>query len=202
VGKEENAEEKMVENLKHSASVQWLARMLHISTGAASWVALLLNFGILAALIFWALKKNLPAVFYTRTQTIQRAIEEARKASEEAQHRLAHIEARLAKLDTEVSSMRSAAEHEAVAEEGRVRAAAAEDTRRIVESAEGEIAAAAKQAQRELKAYAVDLAVTLAERRIQVDGATDQALVRRFVSELGNAKAPGANGSGKEKDGQ
>jgi F0F1-type ATP synthase membrane subunit b/b' len=40
-------------------------------------------------------------------------------------------------------------------------------------------------AQRELKAYAAELAVSLAEKRIKVDAATDRALVETFVGQLG-----------------
>jgi F-type H+-transporting ATPase subunit b len=50
---------------------------------------------------------------------------------------------------------------------------------------EHEIAAAVDQARRELKAYAADLAVTLAAKRIQVDVSTDEELVRSFIDQLG-----------------
>ena len=197
----EDAQEKMVEGLKHSPSVQKMAKLLHITPDAAYWVGIIIDFALLALLILWAMKKNLPAMFRTRTQTIQRGIEEARRASEEANRRLSDIESRLARLDSEVSSMRAAAEQEIVAEEARIRAAAEEDARRIVASAENEIASTAKQATRELKAFAVDLAVGLAEKRVKVDAATDHALVQRFVADLSATGEPGANG-GKGKDGR
>jgi len=54
-----------------------------------------------------------------------------------------------------------------------------------VESAGQEVEAAARLAQRDLKAYAAELAVSLAEKRIQVDAATDRALVESFVGQLG-----------------
>ena len=81
--------------------------------------------------------------------------------------------------------MREAAEKEAAAEETRIKAAAVEDARKIVESAEQEITAAAKMARRALTAYAANLAVSLAAKQIRVDPATDQALVRGFAKELG-----------------
>jgi len=87
--------------------------------------------------------------------------------------------------------MRASAEQEAIAEEQRIKAAAEDDTRKIVDSAAQEISAAAKAARRELTAYAADLAVTLARKQIQVDPSTDQELVRGFSSQLGN-------GTGKE----
>jgi F0F1-type ATP synthase membrane subunit b/b' len=92
--------------------------------------------------------------------------------------------------------MRNAAENDAAAEEARIQAAAEEDGRKIVESAQQEIAAAAKTARRELTAYAADLAVALAQKQIHVDAATDQRLVRNFAGELGSEGAAPGKGRG------
>jgi F-type H+-transporting ATPase subunit b len=181
---------------KHSPSVQWVAKLTGWSLEHAYWVCVLLNFLVIAAAIFWLSKKNLPRLFRNRTASIQKAMEEARKASEDANRRLAEIEARLSRLDAEISGMRVAAEQEAAAEEQRIKAAAAEDARKIVESAEQEIAAAAKAARRELTAYAADLAVSLAKKQIHVDAATDQALLRNFAQQLS------VNGGDARKGGQ
>jgi len=93
--------------------------------------------------------------------------------------------------------MRNAAEKETGAEEARIQAAAQEDGRKLVESAQQEIAAAAKAARRDLTAYAADLAIGLAQKQIHVDAATDQALVRNFAGELGTSESS-AHGSGKD----
>ncbi len=112
--------------------------------------------------------------------------------------RLSEIEARLSRLDVEIGQMAAAAEKEAAAEEERIKAAAEEDARKIVESADQEIAAAARAARRELTAYAADLAVSLAAKQIKVDTTTDQMLVRNFADELSAT----SNGSGpKSNDG-
>lgn len=181
--------------LKHSPSVQFVARITGLSVDHAYLLCVLLNFAMVAGVAFWAAKKNLPGRFRNRTAYIQKAMQEARKASEEANKRLADIESRLSRLDTEIGTMRTAAEKEAAAEEVRIKAAAEDDARRIVESAEQEIAAATKAARRELTAYAADLAVTLATRQIRVDSPTDQALVRSFARELAdNGGGPGRVG--------
>ena len=72
-----------------------------------------------------------------------------------------------------------------LAEEARIRQAAEEDKHKVVQAAETEIAAIARNARRELKSYAASLAVDLASRKIRVDEPTDQALVREFVDQLG-----------------
>ena len=147
---------------KHSASVKLVARLTGLSLEHAYWFCVLLNFAVIAGTILYFSKKNLPGVFRGRTASIQKAMQEARRASEEANRRLAEIEIRLSRLDAEIGGMREAAEKEAAAEEARIQAAAVEDARKIVESAEQEIAAAAKSARRELTAYAANLAVSLA----------------------------------------
>jgi len=180
------------EQFKHSGSVRFLSRITGLSLEGAYWLAVIINFAIVAGVIVWASKKNLPAVFRNRTALIQKSIEEARRASEDANQRLTLIESRLSRLDDEIAQMRITSEKEAAAEEQRTQQAAEEDAKRIVESAEQEIAAAAKAARRELTSYAADLAVTLAAKQIRVDAPTDQALVRRFASQL-------ANGGGEKK---
>jgi F-type H+-transporting ATPase subunit b len=180
---------------KHSPSVRFIARHTGLSAGSAYLLSDLLNFAVVAGLIFWAGRKYLPGAFSARTAAIQKAMQEAQKASEEARRKLAEIESRLMKLDVEIGLMRDAAEKEAGAEEARIQEAAQADARKMVESAQQEIATAAKAARRELTAYAADLAVGLAQKQIHVDAATDQALVRRFAGELGRS---GASGPGKD----
>jgi F-type H+-transporting ATPase subunit b len=181
---EQKSEEDPTAQFKHSASVRLLSRITGLSPDGAYWFAVVLNFGIVVGLIVWASKKNLPTLFRNRTASIQKSIEEARRASEDANRRLSEIESRLARMDDEISGMRATSDKEAAAEEQRTKVAAAEDAHRIVESAEQEIAAATKAARRELTTYAADLAVTLATKQIRVDTPTDQALVRRFAQEL------------------
>ena len=164
--------------------VQSVAKLTGLNLDGAYWLCLVLNFAIVAGAIGYYSKKILPGMFRNRTASIQKAMQEARKASEDANRRLAEIEARLSRLDTEIAAMRATAEKEGAAEEARIKAAAEEDGRKIVESAEQEIAAAAKLARRELTNYAANLAVSLAARQIKVDPATDQALVQEFAREL------------------
>jgi len=183
---EQKSQEDQTEQFKHSASVRMLGKVTGLGTEGAYWLAVAMNFAIVVGVIWWLSRKSLPAAFRNRTATIQKQLEEARKASEDANRRLSDIESRLARLGDEISEMRALSEKEAAAEEQRIKASAEEEARRIAESAEQEIASATKSARRELAAYAADLAVTLASKQIQVDSATDQALVRRFAQQLSN----------------
>jgi len=170
---------------KQSPSVKWLAKVTGLSPSAAYWVSLVLNFVIVAVVLVVLLKSPMATFFRERTAGIQKGMEEARRASEEAGRRLSEIETRLAKLDGETAEMRAAADREAGKDEEAARAAAEEAKAKIVKGAEQEIAAAARLARGELKSYAAELAVSLAEKKIEISAATDRALVREFVDQLG-----------------
>jgi len=180
----EAGEEEENENLKHSAAIRYLAKKTGMTVHQAHLVTIGLNFLVIAFLIYWYARKFVPAALRSRTESIQRALEEARAASQDAKRRLAEIEARLSKLGTEIGQMQASAEKEAEGEEARIKQAAEEDIRKVVQAAEQEIAAAAKQARRELMQHTADLAVALARKQIQVDSATDQVLVRNFAGKL------------------
>jgi F-type H+-transporting ATPase subunit b len=191
--KGESANDDEQAQFKHSWMVQWVGGITGLSVDNAYWLCVVLNFAVIAGTIFYFWQKNLPGVFRSRTASIQQSMVDARKASEEANRRLGEIETRLSRLDSEIGVMRDAAEKDAAAEEARIKAAAEEDARKIVESAEQEIAAAAKLARRELTAHAANLAVALAAKQIKVDESTDQALVREFAREL--SPKPGKDGN-------
>lgn len=182
------AEKDEMAEFKESASVRFLARIFGMKPQTAYWAFVILNFAIVAGAIFFLSRMHLPTLFRSRTESIRKAMDDAQRASAEARQRLNDIEIRLGKLDGEIAAMRAAAEKDAAAEEERLRAAADEDRKKIVESAEQEIAAAAKSARRDLTAYAADLAITLAQKRISVDAATDQSLVKNFAEKLGGGK--------------
>jgi len=171
--------------VRHSPAVQWISRKTGLTLEQAYWVCIGFNFAVVFILIAVMLRKKLPGYFTGRTAAIQKGIEEARKMSEEARRRLTEVEGRLSRLDTDIAAMRNEAEENAKAEERRIQAASEEERKRIVTSAEQEISMAANAARRELKTYAAELAVDLAEKKIRVGKDTDEALVRDFTARLG-----------------
>jgi F-type H+-transporting ATPase subunit b len=186
--REAAGEDDETAQFKQSASVRWLSKLTGGNLQHAYWLAVLLNFVVVAAVLGWAARKYLPGMFRDRTLSIQRAMEEARRASVDANRRLGEIESRLARLGDEIDAMKAAGEKDMAAEEARIKAAAEEDARKIVESAGQEIAAAAKAARRDLTAYAADLAIGLAKKQIHVDAPTDASLVRSFADKLTGAE--------------
>jgi F-type H+-transporting ATPase subunit b len=184
--REAAGEDEETAQFKQSASVRWLSKLTGGNLQHAYWLAMLLNFAAVAGVLFWAARKYLPGAFRARTAAIQKAMEDARRASEDANRRLSEIESRLARLGDEVSALKATGEADLAAEEARIKAAAEEDARKIVESAEQEIAAATKAARRDLTSYAADLAIALAKKQIHVDAGS-------FADRLGSADDGGKN---------
>jgi F-type H+-transporting ATPase subunit b len=176
---------------KQSFMVKLMAKKLHITVDHAYWLGIITNFAIVVGALIFFLRKKFPvaggvsAWARGRTATIQKGMEDARRASEDANRRLSEIEERLGRLDTEIAQLQATAARQGDEDEARQKAAAEEERHRMIEAAEQEISAAANTARRELKAYSAELAVSLAEKRIKVDAATDQELVRDFVDQLG-----------------
>jgi F-type H+-transporting ATPase subunit b len=190
--KKEGESEDAEAALKESAMVKKFGSLLGIKNPAtAYWVFTFINFAILAVALGAGIKKLLPGLFRARTASIQKSIEDARKASTEANTRLSAIQERLSKLDAEIASIRSTAEEQGRAEEQRLLAATEEEKRKILQSAEQDIAAAAAAAQRDLKNFAAELAVSLAEKKIAVSESADRNLVRDFTQSLGNGTRGG-----------
>jgi F-type H+-transporting ATPase subunit b len=180
----EAAGEDETAQFKKSPSVQLVAKMTGMSLENAYWLSMGLNFAIIAGALLWISKKSLPGIFRSRTESIQKAMAEARQASEDAKRRLADIESRLSHLDSEIAGMHKQAERDTADEEARINAATEEDLRKVVEAAEQEIVAAGKAARRALTRYAADLAVSLAQTQIQVSESQDDALLRGFARQL------------------
>ncbi|HLJ89236.1 MAG TPA: ATP synthase F0 subunit B [Candidatus Angelobacter sp.] len=170
---------------RNSAGVKLVARLTGLDVNKAYWLCVGLNFAIVAGGLWFLGRRSIPALFKGRSASIQQRMEEARKTGEDARRRLAEVEGRLSRLDADIEEMRQEAEKAATAEEQRVMAAVEQERRRIVQSAEQEIALASNAARRDLKAFAAGLAVDLAEKKIQIGVSADQTLVREFTQQLG-----------------
>ena len=176
---------------RHSAMVQKLGSMMGMSTETAATTFEVLNFAILAVLIGGFLFKSLPKVFRDRTSVIEKHLVDARTATEEASARLNSVEDRLSKLDSQIAEMRSQADKDSALDELRIKAAVEEETKKILTSADAEIAAATLQAQRQLQQYAAELAIEQAARKLVISAETDRLLVQSFVRRLGGDDAKG-----------
>jgi F0F1-type ATP synthase membrane subunit b/b' len=112
------------------------------------------------------------------------------RAQEERVAALAKLEevgARLAHLDSEVESIRAQARREAAEERERIARSTEEEMRKLREHVQREIEGAGKAARQELRRYAAEQSVRMAEELIRRDmGAEDDArLMGDYVKGLG-----------------
>jgi len=144
------------------------------------------NFVVLAGAIGYFAGKYGPPFFAARSHSIRKDIVEAEQARKEAEARAAAVEQRLANLEADIAALRAEARDEGRAETERIAHHTAAESAKIHSNAEQEIAAAGKAARMELKAYAAELAISLAEQKIRarMTPATQEALVRGFVRDL------------------
>jgi F-type H+-transporting ATPase subunit b len=182
-----------IEEYRHSAAVQAIARFTGLSTETSAQIFEDFNSGVLILAIVIVLWKILPGVLRGRSQNLQKELLGARKATEEANRRLSEVEARMMRLDSEIGALRQQVEEEAGRDEQRIHATLEAERERIIASAEQEITATQAAAQRELKKFAADLAIDNAMRRIQLTADADRTLIKDFGKRLG-----GNNNSGGE----
>ena len=150
-----------------------------------------INFAILAGALTYLLRKPLSGFFAQRNSEIQASLEEGRKALEESEARLKQVEEKMKGLEAAIAALRAEAEQEEEAELNRLREAAQAEAERIVAAAQDEIEGAGRLARLELKRYAAEQAIRLAEEHLRqhLDKKQRTSLVNRFLTELDGSPA-------------
>ena len=144
------------------------------------------NFAILAVGLGYLMAKNLPAVFSSRTKEIQKGISESQQMKQDAERRSAEMDSRLNSLGADIERFRVQSAAEMQQEGERIGRETAAQLKKIEEHAAVEIESVGKTARRQLKEYAAELALGLAEERLRtrIDSATESKLVDDFVRDL------------------
>jgi F-type H+-transporting ATPase subunit b len=144
------------------------------------------NFAILALGLGYLMSKNLPTFFKTRTASIQKGIAEAQQVKRDAEQRAAATDARVSALGADIEKFRTEASVEMQREGERIQQETERQIAKLKEQAAQEVESAGKTARRELKTYAAQLALELAEQRIRgrLDPTTEAGLIDRFVGDL------------------
>jgi len=153
---------------------------------AAEDVWRVVNFAIMAGAVGYLIVKNAGPFFAARSRKIREEMIQGEDARQEAERRAAEVDRRLANLETEIAGLRAESQKETEHEVERMRQRTAAEMAKIQANAEQEIVAAGKTARAELKRYAAELAIGLAERKIRtrMNAETQDALVGGFVHEL------------------
>jgi F0F1-type ATP synthase membrane subunit b/b' len=123
----------------------------------------------------------------SRGEAIKRELARAREERELALAKLAEVEARFANLEAEVARVKEKAMAEADAESQRISSATEEEIAKIREQAKREIESAGKAARHELRRFAAQESVRLAEAILEREiGPDDDARLSSLnVQELG-----------------
>ena len=144
------------------------------------------NFGILAIALGYGMAKGLPPLFRSRTKEIQQGISEAQQMKQDAEKRSAEMDARLSALGADIEKFRTQSAAEMQQEGDRITRETAAQIKKIEQQAAVELESVGKTARRQLKEYAGELAMGLAEERLRarIDSAAESALVDDFVRDL------------------
>jgi len=145
-----------------------------------------INFAILVGALGFLLRKPVAEFFRTRSAGIQKSLDDGRQALEASQAQLRAVEEKLKGLEAEIASFKASALREMEVERQRLQQAAADEAVRILESARAQTDAAIRGARLELKKYAAEKAVALAEEmiRARLDDPGRQRLVTQFVATI------------------
>ncbi len=149
-----------------------------------------INFVILVVVLGYGISKVAGKFFRSRTAEIQAGILEAQRQQREAMARAAEIDRRMEQLGAEIEELRSNAASEMKAEGARIEEETTRMAARLEDYADQEIAAALKQARKELRAHAADLALEMARERIRarLTPETEAGLVDAFSEQLARPK--------------
>jgi F-type H+-transporting ATPase subunit b len=144
------------------------------------------NFVILAGGLGYLIRKHVPPLFQKQSSEIKSALAEAAKIRQDAAAYAAGIEARLGNLQSEIESLRASARSDMIAESERIRRETEHHLQRIREQTAQEIELMTRAAKDELRKYAAELAIGLAEERIRfrMNPETQDRLVNGFVHDM------------------
>ncbi|HEY3039766.1 MAG TPA: ATP synthase F0 subunit B [Pyrinomonadaceae bacterium] len=126
----------------------------------------------------------------SRGEGIKRELMRAREERDQALAKLAEVESRFANLDAEVAKVKEKARVEAEAERQRITAATEEEIAKTRDQAKREIDSAGKAARHELRQFAAQESVRLAEELLEKElkPEDDVRLTSLSVEELGRTR--------------
>jgi F-type H+-transporting ATPase subunit b len=145
------------------------------------------NLLLFVGVMVFLLRKPISEAMRSRREGIRRDLMRAQEERNAALAKLEEVQARLSKLDAEVASVREQSQKDAQAEQERIALSTEEDARKLREQAVREIESAGKAARQDLRSFAAEQSVRLAEEMIRRDirPEDDARLVNMSIEELG-----------------
>ena len=180
----EQAEEAESE---HPAPMNWT----DFGSTTPPFIAMLINFGILAAGYYLLGKKPVAAALQNRRDTIAKDIEEAHKMLGEAQARALTYQAKLGHLTEDTESARSALTHAGEAEHDRIVGEAEAKAERMRKDAEFQVDQELKQIRQDVWKETVEAAVSEAQELLmkRVTPADQERMAEDYLADLASAGA-------------
>ena len=150
------------------------------------------NFVILAGGLGYLIGKHVPPLFEKQSSEIQTGLREAAQVADDAKAYAAGIETRLKNLQSEIESLRATARSDMIAESERIRRETEHHLQRVREQTAQQVELMTRAAKDDLRKYAAELAIGLAEERIRfrMNPETQDRLVNGFVHELHERSTP------------
>lgn len=154
------------------------------NTPALGWLSFTF-FTFAGMLVFWV-RKPLGRYLATRSDSVSKALTEAKKAKEAAEARAAESAAKLSALEGEIEALKAEFRAQGEAELRRMEEAAKATAARINKDAEDTLQAETERARELLKAEGARIALQLAEERIRgaVADADHARLTQNFIQDL------------------
>jgi len=150
------------------------------------WFNLLLFIGVMV----FILRRPVSEFLRTRREGIRKELMRAQEERDAALAKLEEVEARIVNLNSEVEAIRQRAGREAEEERARIARATDEEMRKLREQAQRDIEGTAKAARLDLRRYAAEQSVVLAEEmiRARIRPEDDARLVSEYVKDLGGVR--------------
>jgi len=165
--------------------------MFEFGTATPPFIAVLVNFGILAAGYYLLGRKPIAAALQSRRDTIAKEIDEAQKMRLEAEARAKTYQAKLEKLEEEVKTAREALVRAGEAERDRIVSDAEATAERMRKDAEFLVEQELKQIRQDLWKDTVETAVATAEELLKkrVTPADQERIAEDYLADLGGKKS-------------
>jgi F0F1-type ATP synthase membrane subunit b/b' len=146
-----------------------------------------INLAIFITFMFFLLRRRTGEAFRTRRENIKRDLARAREERDAALAKLKEVEDRLSRLDTEVAAIHEQHVQEAAEERERIAKSTETEIAKLSEQATREIESAVKVAKHELRRFAAEQSVRMAEEMIrrEMKPEDDQRLITQNIEELG-----------------
>jgi F0F1-type ATP synthase membrane subunit b/b' len=146
-----------------------------------------INLGIFVYILVYLLKKPLTDTFKARRDVIRAELIKAEEEKQAALSSLTTVEAKLVGVDSEKATIMKNAREEVESEKRRLAEQAASEAAKLKAQAEGESARLGAVARVQLRRFAVDESLRMAEEKLRasVDANTDGRLIKSGIQAIG-----------------